>query len=493
LCHRVLPTCLAEGLILLLSHYISNYLSTALELIIQRRISDEMTCSAPEDVPAPSSTAINDEEALLARLQSQFGDMDVSSFLSGSSQPGNGSEAGEGGCNDDDSESSLEEPSPEELRAWQESQFQKGRMSIEAKDIINVARDVNVHKSALQRRREVKSKFAFERTLIREHETSEEADEWEHVSSAPNLDEESIFFPASIDDDAVELAGGVHPLLSMLAEKGDIELLGTKWKRLYSSSDGDGLSFRNMWDKLRGYDGPTLMLYGGVPSSTRCIGGDDKRNKQRVSFGFVTTDSWIESTDYFGCDDDCFLFSLDYDTYDVKIFRPKSRSMTADPRAAPTTRQLKHHMYCHPSKFSRANERARNMPGSTDGSLHGIGIGGTPSQPRVHISESLEDCRALTYDNIFEDGDILTGKGMESLYYFDVDSIEIWGVGGEEWIADALKAQAKARAVHRASLEQARKVDKRQFLEDFENSLAWRSGNRPGVFGHRDLVDEREV
>jgi len=65
----------------------------------------------------------------------------------------------------------------------------------------------------------------------------------------------------------------------------------------------------------------------------------------------------------------------------------------------------------------------------------------------------------------------------------------MWGVGGEEWISDALSAQVRARENHAASLEKARKVDKSQFLEDFEHGLT--SGNKPGIFGHRDLVEER--
>jgi hypothetical protein len=97
-----------------------------------------------------------------------------------------------------------------------------------------------------------------------------------------------------------------------------------------------------------------------------------------------------------------------------------------------------------------------------------MGIGGTSSQPRLHITESLDECRALTYDQLFDDGDLLSGKCSQSLYYFDVDCIEIWGVGGEEWIADALQAQAKAKEMKAACFEKARKVDKRQLLDAFE-------------------------
>ena len=127
----------------------------------------------------------------------------------------------------------------------------------------------------------------------------------------------------------------------------------------------------------------------------------------------------------------------------------------------------------------------KDAPSKTNGSVHGMGIGGTASQPRLHISESLEECRALPYDQLFDDGDLLSGKCSQSLYYFDVDCIEVWGVGGEEWIEDALQAHNKAKEMKAAGLEKARNVDKRQLL--FENGLL-DSGN---LLGHRDLVSER--
>mmetsp|Transcript_22372 Transcript_22372/g.48663 ORF Transcript_22372/g.48663 Transcript_22372/m.48663 type:complete len:96 (+) Transcript_22372:149-436(+) len=36
----------------------------------------------------------------------------------------------------------------------------------------------------------------------------------------------------------------------------------------------------------------------------------------------------------------------------------------------------------------------------------------------------------------------------QALYYFDVDEIEVWGVGGKEWIEQALKERESARKQH---------------------------------------------
>lgn len=412
------------------------------------------------------------EQELLARLQAQFGDIDVGGMLQVQGADGKCK------CDGEESESSLEEPSAEELLAWQEAQYEKGKMKLETKKLMESGSG-NLHKSALQRRREKKT--VSERTLMREYEENEEA-EWEHLAPTPDLGgATSIFFPTVLDGDAddtdLELAGGVNPLLQKLVE-GDPEVLGTKWKRLFSSSEGDGLSFRNLYNKIKGYDGPTVLLVGGTPSASRCL--SQVKHDDRVSLGFFTTDSWIESPNFFGSDDHCFMFSFDELKNDVQFIRPQPSSSN------PGTKK---YMYCHPSSLSATNKRRSNTSNTTNGSVHGIGIGGTASQPRMHLTESLEECRALAYDRLFDDGDLLVGKCNQSLYYFDVDCIEVWGVGGEEWISDALKAQAKQKAIRDANLEKSRKVDKRQFLDDFQNGFT--CGDKPGLFGHRDLVEER--
>mmetsp|Transcript_9121 Transcript_9121/g.13748 ORF Transcript_9121/g.13748 Transcript_9121/m.13748 type:complete len:386 (-) Transcript_9121:343-1500(-) len=378
----------------------------------------------------------SDEAELLARLQSQFGDMNVNVFLNGC--PNNDT------TEDDDSESSIEEPTPEELQAWQEAQFARGEMRLQTKEILDDA--------ATARRRRLRSE-------------KEEDKDWERVPAAPELDGTSIFFPSNAD--GMDLAAGVHPLLQKLVNF-DPEVLGTHWRCLYSSSGGDGVSFRNLIDKIRAYSGSTMLLFGGVPSATRCLG--DTNNSKQVSLGFFTFDTWTESEDMFGSDDECFLFALDYESNDVKVFPSRLRGNAAK-------KGTKKYMYCNPSSGA-----ARS--GKTDGSCHGVGFGGTPSRPRLHITESLEECRALSYDALFEDGDLMLGKGSESLNYFDVNEIEVWAVGGD--FDEQLAAQAKQKEIELATLEHARQVDKRQLLEHIENGFAWKSYNKPGLFGHRD-------
>lgn len=411
------------------------------------------------------TTPNDDGAALLARLQAQFGDMNVGSMINGEN----------GGDDDaDDSESSLEEPTPEELRTWQQMQYEQGRMKMEAKKLLE--RDGK--KSALQYRRQNKS--AQQRILMRESENEDE-EEWEYVDAVPDLGgASSVFFPIAVENDTM-LAGGVNPLLAKLV-KGDVEVLGTKWTRLYSSSDCDGLSFSNLCHKICGYAGPTVMLLGGIPSPSKSLGAKNNTvsGDNRVSVGFFTTDSWTESTEYFGESDDCFLFSLENAKNDVKFIRPKSRGKNST--------KPHRYMYCNPTAPSNRGGAQKK----TNGLVHGIGIGGSASQPRMHITESLEECRVLAYDNLFDDGDLLPDECGYSLYYFDVDCIEVWGVGGDEWISDALESQAKAKQSQAATLEQARKVDKKQFLDHFnhfQNGLT--SGNNAGIFDHQDFIEGR--
>lgn len=316
---------------------------------------------------------------------------------------------------------------------------------------------------------------------MREYESTEEADEWEHVVSEPDLGGvPSIFFPT--ESDGLEIAGGVHPLLLELG-LADSDVLCTKWARLYSSSEGDGLSFRALCDKITGYDGPTMLLIGGVPSASKCLG--EMEGNTRVSLGFFTTDTWKSEADYHGSGDDCFLFSLDYESNNVKVVRPKGRDSQSS-----SIQGSKRYMYCHPSSLANTNRRRKDAPSQTNGSVHGIGIGGIPSQPRVHITENLELARALAYDKLFEDGDLLLGNCDQSLYHFDIDCIEVWGVGGEEWIKSAMETQAGTKELHASVLEHVRTVDKAAFMDDFKTGLTT-VGTDPGLFAHQNHVEER--
>ena len=53
--------------------------------------------------------------------------------------------------------------------------------------------------------------------------------------------------------------------------------------------------------------------------------------------------------------------------------------------------------------------------------------------------------------------------------YFDIESCEVWGVGGDEVVLNALRNRHKQRGIVASNiLRKARKVNKAQFLDDFK-------------------------
>mmetsp|Transcript_49403 Transcript_49403/g.119831 ORF Transcript_49403/g.119831 Transcript_49403/m.119831 type:complete len:400 (-) Transcript_49403:111-1310(-) len=284
------------------------------------------------------------------------------------------------------------------------------------------------------------------------------------------------------------------------------------WKRLYSIYEGDGLSLRALWHELRGDAGPTVLLLECTPSKMyrhrRCQSNSDDPTSIEASHsttptttvGFFTMDTWNEPTpssisshksSFFGKNDDCFLFGIDQVRQEdgkeatVKVIRPRSRSPATASGGAGSLRHSSHgggFMYYRNGKNGKA----------TDGAIHGLGVGGNSKQPRLHLTESLEGCRALPYDTMFEDGDILSPDTTRvsttatcndkhdtqsvtdafPLYYFDVVGMEVWGVGGPTWIEEALEARERVRGIAASHLRKRQTVkDKHVVYQDLKSGL----------------------
>jgi TLD len=426
--------------------------------------------------------------SLMARLNSQFGDLDLEQ-LNASLQGKSPQQSQDEDCPDDEvdkdaassEESSLAEPTAEELAAWQARQFQKGN------EIVQRQKEETM--DPIQKRR-----LAMRHGNAKQSHSHQDGEDWVEIASLPDLQcQSSIFFSVEeskkdVEDDLEDgVIVGVAPLLKTLATspKGDPELLGTAWHRLYSSVEGDGLSFFNLCHEICHYDGPTLMLLNVVPSQSKLVVTSANSPKASAAIGFFTTTTWQESPDYYGNysdHDKAFLFAMDEQQNLVEFFN--LQSTTANENRA----NRGGYMYCHPSTKSTKRRGGNNyhpdksdnvgnrFHARTNGAVHGIGIGGKPSQPRLHLTETLEECRCLTYDTSrsLHDGNLFMNKPAfeDSLYYFDVESIEVWGVGGKAWINDALQAREKARAIAASNLEQRRRIyDKTQMMDDFRNGL----------------------
>lgn len=219
-----------------------------------------------------------------------------------------------------------------------------------------------------------------------------------------------------------------------------------KWFRLYTS-DIDGLSFNRLQHSLVGYGGPTLMIIRAVSGGI---------------FGAFTGSSWKESGSFYG-KDDVFLFQIDPC---VGVYRPRSLSGGSN------------FMYCN--SFARSK--------GYDGQAHGIGFGGTTDQPRLFIPESFEKCVASSRDLTFEQGLILPPDEKGQLQkYFEIESLEVWGVGGDDIVGEALADRKKQRDVIQSNINKARKVDKAQFLDDFKSGLI-----ESKAFAHREQMRGRD-
>jgi len=364
-----------------------------------------------------TTTTTDDDAAailLLNRLGNQFGDLDVADMIFNTTAEEEKKE------NDDSSSSSnessiLPEPTPEELLAWQQAQFQKGAERMIAK---------NEDLTPLEKRR-------LERKNNKEDDDEE---------IPPKIVEESYFFPKTDETET-------HPMLTQLSEASSAG--GGTWKRLYSSLE-DGLSFFCLLESIRGYAGPTVLLMEVVPSQKHSLSTTTKT----ATIGFYTTSTWMESTKQYGSDDACFLFSYcNDDTKAIRVLKPKKNDNDK--------KNITNYMYCHPSTLNVSGR----LTNRTNGSVHGIGIGGTSHKPRMRITETLEECHFLSYDSVFESGQLLPFE--DSLHYFDIQHMEVWGVGGTSWIRDALKAREVERQRTTSNKTKARNIqNKEQFIDD---------------------------
>jgi len=130
-------------------------------------------------------------------------------------------------------------------------------------------------------------------------------------------------------------------------------------------------------------------------------------------------------------------------------------------------------MYCNSAARSKGFDQL----------AHGIGFGGTNEQPRLFISESLDECMAGDSDATFQSGPLLP----ENRKYFEIQSLEVWGCGGDAVVEEALIERQKARAIIDANILKAKKVDKAAFLDDLNSGLI-----ESKAFKHREEIRGRE-
>ena len=98
--------------------------------------------------------------------------------------------------------------------------------------------------------------------------------------------------------------------------------------------------------------------------------------------------------------------------------------------------------------------------------MRGLAIGGISSdRPRIHIAESFEQCRVSPVDVTYQSGPLMFDELQGT---FDVDVVEVFAVNANTLDYEAnVRTGALQVAVLEASRQNAAKVDRGQFLDDF--------------------------
>jgi hypothetical protein len=218
------------------------------------------------------------------------------------------------------------------------------------------------------------------------------------------------------------------------------------WYRLYSSN-WDGLSFLTFQKALLSYAGPTVILVRSKGTAAGCNNG---------IFGFYSECPWKESTSWFGGDGgfDSFLFK--FDDHDLGVYWPTWESANG------------HCMYLNTApEHGMHNHHHNAIP------LRGLAIGGISNDtPRVHLTPSLENCKAATIDTAYTSGTLLPddSKGMPSSPFFDVDALELWAVNAsKEKFLQHLAAGQQQLARKDQVRQRAAQVDRSHFLDDLKS------------------------
>ncbi|CAM9219937.1 unnamed protein product [Choristocarpus tenellus] len=212
---------------------------------------------------------------------------------------------------------------------------------------------------------------------------------------------------------------------SVLLEELEAELFGLAlshkklqgpWLRLYTNEE-DGLSFNRVCYKIIGFGGPTVILV--------------REKGSGAVWGGCAGSPWKESNSFYG-DQDNFLLRL---APDFSVLHSKVSSN---------------------GNFQYLNLKGFSLP-------HGLGMGGTLDNFRFFLPEALDgSCVGRSACLTFESGELCP----ESSRRFEVDSLEVWGVGGAEALEEALKALAKQREVAAHNIQKARQVDRSKFAEN---------------------------
>lgn len=233
---------------------------------------------------------------------------------------------------------------------------------------------------------------------------------------------------------------------------------------LYSSFE-HGLAFPTLMQTLLGYAGPTIMIFSTTKGQV---------------LGYYTAAPWRCNTGWHGKesastymdtptvenDNDAFLFSLS------PVWQMFPRTFEEHRGNGLQLLQTK-----------SSHKTSKSLP------YTGIAIGGThPDHPRLHITESLEQCCAMATDKTFQSGPILLDveKTVEEqeCVFFDIDWIDVYAVvsspqNRHDNIVEAVQSEfekyqeagQKVLEFREGQRQRMAYVDKKQFVDVLANGV----------------------
>jgi hypothetical protein len=224
-----------------------------------------------------------------------------------------------------------------------------------------------------------------------------------------------------------------------------------------------------------GYGGPTIIVIRSKEALAKGHGVSSL-------FGAYTFTPWTQESAGFYGNSDCFLFRLGPDP--MAVYRPTGggnvSAFGGDNSTSDQESETRNYMYF--------NSEARSK--GYDGLAHGIGFGGSSDMPRLYIDEVLDGCRAAPDDLTYDKGALLSGLSESdsgTTSHFEVEAMEVWGVGTAQLVNEALMAREDQREDEQKRIRKAMKGAKGEFLQDLQSGL---TGNK--LFQHRDQIRGRD-
>jgi len=219
--------------------------------------------------------------------------------------------------------------------------------------------------------------------------------------------------------------------------------LAGPWRRIFCSEE-EGLSFRTFHEALTSFSGSTLILIQTVDGE---------------KLGYYSDVPWKSSPNWYSGEGESFLFRLH------PFWNVYHSQFDGLPK--------KHHQFLNTPVSNRKD------------SLVGLAIGGVAvDHPRLHITMSLERCKACSIGAVFDSGPLLTN---EEDHFFDVDILEVWSVRTDDESFQQAVRKGKVQAdVKESRRKSSGTVDRKQFVDDFTSGSFMSN-----VFAHRDQARGR--